>query len=208
MVQTFLLDPTLAAATRVDGVITVVHAEKLAHQLAAHPEVRAQLAGADAVVLHHLDAAADPAQAEALARAAAPLARVLPSPVEIPPLLDLRTDDPGRWSLVPTVHTTGTESLILRAAAPVELDRLKVFLQYLASRKTWEIWRIKGILRTTDTPRPVVVQAVYQVLQLGPAPEGVLSPDALVLLGRGLDAAEISRAWALATGAPDAARSG
>ncbi len=201
--QTFLLDPTLAARTRLDGVITVAHAARLVEQVARHPEARAQLAGADLVLLNHADqaSAAELREAERVAGELAPLARLratIRGEGELGPLLDLGTGDPARWSLE-AAHSEGRGAVVLEAGA-VDLPRLKLFLQFVASRKTWEIWRMKGILRATGQERPVVVHAVYQWLELGPGPGALPLRSTLVILGKDLDEPEIRRAWAAILG--------
>lgn len=204
VVQTFLLDAALAEQTRVDGVIAVAHAARLPEQVQAHPEAAAQLAGADLVVLNHADRADEAriAAAEQVVARRAPLARSLRAvrgEVTVAPLLDLGGADPARWQLDAVAHTPGAEGVVLRAEA-VELARLKQLLQYLASRKTWEIWRMKGIFRCAGLDRPVVVHAVYQWLELGPGPGEPPLRSTLVVLGRDLDEAEIRRAWAAILG--------
>ncbi len=202
VVQTFLVDPTLAAATRVDGVVCVAHAGLLPEQLARHPEARAQLAGADLVVLNHADQAADLDESARAARAWAPLAtlqRAVRADVDVAGLLDLRAQDPSRWALGSVEHTPGAAGLVLEAGA-VDLGRIKIFLQFVASRRSWEIWRMKGIFRCEGQARPVVVQAVWQWLELGPGPGELPLRSTLVILGRDLDEAEIRRAWAAAVG--------
>lgn len=203
VVQTFLVDPGLAARTRVDGVIAVAHAGLLEAQLGRHPEVAAQLAGADLVLLNHADQAEDLAAVEGIARRAAPLARVRATTrADIDPALalSLGSFDPGRWALSePARHSEGRGGVVLEAGA-VDLARLKLFLQFVASRKTWEIWRIKGILRCEAQARPVVVHAVWQWLELGPGEGELPLRSTLVILGRDLDEAEIRRAWAATVG--------
>lgn len=198
LVQTFLLDATLAAETRVDGVVALAHAGKVREQLWRHPEVAAQLACADRIVLNHLDHAADVDAAEAAVRAVAPLAEVWRSvraEVPIAPLLDIGGADPTRWS-IPTVttHSAGVVTWSARGGT-IELGKLKMFLQFTAARKGWEILRLKGIFRCPGVATGVVAQGVYQWLELGPGPMAPPAESALVVIGRNLDADELARGW-------------
>ncbi len=204
VLQTFLLDEVLSAQTTIDGVVTVAHAGHLLAQLANNPETEEQLAYADAVLLNHTDTVDDEvvdaaesaivarnpmAQIHRTARAAVPLAAVL----------DIGGHDTRRWRIVDgarPVHTAGVSALSMTSAEPVDLHRLKVWLQFLASRKTMEIMRIKGILCCAGRTREVIVQGVYQWLSLGPGPGGPPAVSRLVIIGRDLDAAEIERGWA------------
>jgi len=200
LVQTFLLDPTLAAQTRVDGVVALAHAGLVRDQLRVHPEVAAQLACADRIVLNHLDNAPDVDAAEAAVRAVAPLAEVLRSvraDVPIAPLLDVGGSAPERWR-IPTItaHSAGIVTRSFRTPNALDLGKLKMFLQFVAGRKGWEILRIKGIFRCVGVPNAVVAQGVYQWLELGPGPMAAPAEGGLVVIGRGIDADELARGWA------------
>lgn len=202
MLQTFLLDPGLAASTRVDGVIALAHAGHIVEQLAGFSEAGVQLACADRVLLNHGDHAAP--GAEAAVRAAAPLAtiqRCVRAEVEIPPLLDVGTADPSRWRLQEVAHTPGVTTVALRGGE-LDLPKIKMFLQFAAARRTWEILRIKGILRCRDVAAPVVVHGVHQWLEIGPGAGSRPEASALVVIGRGLDPGELERGWAAAGGDP------
>ncbi len=203
LVQTFLLDPALAAATRVDGVVALAHAGKVRDQLHAHPEVAAQLACADRILLNHLDHADDLDAAEAAVRAVAPLAeltRSVRAEVPVAPLLDIGGAAPERWR-IPTVtaHSAGVVTRSFRGGA-VELGKLKMFLQFVAARKGWEILRLKGIFRCPGVATAVVAQGVYQWLELGPGAMPPPDESALVVIGRNVDVAELERGWAAIAG--------
>lgn len=202
LLQTFLLDADLARETRVDGVVGVASAADVERQLAAYPEAAAQLAVADLVVLNHVDRAVDADAAEASVRAVAPtadLVRAVRADVPAARLFGIRGEE--RWPTAPTVvHASGVDTLVLRSAAPLALEPLKMFLQLLASRRDHELLRIKGILRCAGQPGAVVVHAVHQWLEIGPGPGAAPEVSTLVVIGRGLDAGMIQRGWAAAGG--------
>lgn len=207
IVQTLRLDPTLAAATRLDGVVALAHAAHVAQQVEAFPEAALQIAVADRVLLNHVDrvGVAEADAAEAVVRALAPTAtvvRTVRAEAPIAALIDVGTDDPARWALPAAQaasHAAGVDTVVLRGGA-VDLERVKMFLQFVANRKAWEILRIKGILRCAGHPRPVVVHGVYQWLELGPGPGAPPATSALVVTGRGLDEGELRRGWAAIAG--------
>jgi len=198
LVQTFLLDPALAAQTRVDGVVAMVHAGRIVAQVAAHPEVPAQLACADRILLNHVDQADDVDVAEAAVRAVAPLAEVLRSEraaVPVAPLLAIGGADPARWSFPEVVaHSSGVVTRSFRGGA-VDLSKLKMYLQFVASRRGWEVLRLKGIFRCPGVGTAVVAQGVYQWLELGPGAMAPPAESALVVIGRGIDTEELRRGW-------------
>ena len=198
LVQTFLLDPALAAQTRVDGVVAVAHAGRIVAQLAAHPEVPAQLACADRILLNHVDQADDVDVAEAAVRAVAPLAELLRTTradVPVAPLLTIGGADPARWNLPEVVaHSSGVVTRSFRGGA-VDLSKLKMYLQFVASRRGWEVLRLKGIFRCPGVATAVVAQGVYQWLELGPGAMAPPAESALVVIGRGIDPEELRRGW-------------
>src|SRR5262245_31496061 len=55
VLQGMLVDPSLNAHVRVDGVITMAHAKHIVQQLADHPEASEQVAYADHIILNHCD---------------------------------------------------------------------------------------------------------------------------------------------------------
>ena len=205
VVQTFLLDPTLAAATRVDGVVALASAPDLVRQLDDHGEAAEQLAYADRVVLNHCDRTDDIASAEAAVRRlnpAAPLDRAVRADVPIAPLFDLRSDDPARWRIAdapPATHTTGVSHVVLRATTPLDLGRLKLFLQFIAARRTHNVMRLKGIFHCEGLARGVVAHGIYQWLELGPGPMAPPTESQLLVIGRGLDREELARGWEAVT---------
>lgn len=224
VVQTFRLDARLAAATRVDGVITVVSAVDLPRQLAEHAEAAEQVAYADRIVMNHCDrvspateAGEDPLAAAVRAvreiNPGAPIDRAVRGLTETAPLLDLGADDAGRWPAVfarppeSGVHIGGhpagarlTRHIVLRTTRALELPALKLYLQFVASRRTWTLMRLKGILRCEGLSRGVVAHGVYQWLELGPGAMDPPKESQLLLIGRDLDLGELQRGWAAVTG--------
>jgi G3E family GTPase len=200
LVQTFLLDGALAAETRVDGVVALAHAGHIVRQLAGHPEAAAQLACADQVILNHTDTAGAVEGAEVAVRSVAPLAglhRAVRADVPLGVLTDIGGGDPARWRLPAfTRHSAGVVTCGLTTGNALDLGRLKMFLQFAAARKGWEMLRLKGIFRCQGVSTAVVAQGVYQWLELGPG--GLPAPEesAVVFIGRGLEVGELNRGWA------------
>ncbi len=205
LVQTFLLDAELARDTRVDGVIALAHAGRIASQLVDYPEAAAQLASADRVVLNHADHG-DAAAARATVAAVAPAAGILEAvraEVPIPPILDVGGGDPARWTMPAiTTHAQGVMTWARHADGPLDLARLKMFLQFVAARPGWEVLRMKGVFRCVGHRRAVVAQGVHQWLELGPAELEPPARSAVVVIGRALDVDTIERAWSAAVGDP------
>ena len=131
----------------------------------------------------------------------APLDRTVRAEVDPSRLLDLGGLDPSRWRLDgPADHAHGVDvvHVSLRSDRTLDLGRLKLFLQFVAARRTWSLLRLKGIFRCEGHARAVVAHGVYQWLELGPGAFDPPLTSAVLLIGRGLDAAEIERAWVAA----------
>jgi G3E family GTPase len=200
--QTLLVDPGLSSAYRLAGIVTLAHAGNLAHQHERHPEVGEQLAYADLIVLNHTDGvtATALAEARALVRAVNGLAEVretvradLPPGELLAPAIVL--DRAALASAPPAAHSAGVSTVALRSRRPLDLHALKLWLRFVAGRRGQDLYRAKGLLHCAGHAEPVVVQAMYEWLELGPGGGSVPSESLLVLIGDGLDGAEIRRGW-------------
>jgi G3E family GTPase len=213
-VQTVLVDPMLATQLRLDGVITLVHGQHIVQQLQEHPEAADQVAYADRIILNHCDqcAPADIDAAEAAILACnhyAEIEQTTLARVEVASLLDIRTwDTAPRFARLQSAqlhehddhhehhaHTRDVGTLTLRSTAPLDLKRLRVWLVFLAKRSEHELMRLKGILRCQQYDEAVIVQGVYKWVSLHKGPNPAPDESVLVLIGRHLNADEISREW-------------
>lgn len=220
-VQTILADRYLTAHYRMDGVITLVNAPHIVRQLAEHPEASAQIGYADHVIVNHCDQCepAGVAAAQAAIRACNPHASIEQTSharVEISRLLHTHTWDTvsprfgSDAASVPAAtphthedghehsepHTCGVSTLTLRLEVPLDVNRLKLWLLFIVKRRSHELMRFKGILRCHGSEVAVIVQGVYQWLELRPAQQPPPAESVLVLIGRNLDATELQREWA------------
>ena len=64
------------------------------------------------------------------------------------------------------LHTQGVGTLALRAEAPMDLQRLTRWLLSLSTRRSHELMRLKGILHCQAHTQAVVIQGVYQWLEV------------------------------------------
>jgi len=84
----------------------------------------------------------------------------------------------------------------LRAEAPMDLPRLTRWLLSVSTCRSHELMRLKGILHCQSHAQAVVIQGVYQWLEVRREAGEPPAASALVLIGRHLDAEELRRAWA------------
>ena len=217
VLQGMLVDPSLHAHVQVDGVITMAHAKHIVQQLEDHPEASEQVAYADHIILNHCDQCEDDelAAAEAAIHACNPQAdieRATRAEVDVVRLLNKQTWDSARVkeALGHGVlgcdhdhahdhahrHTQGVGTLALRAEAPMDLQRLTRWLLSLSAHRSHELMRLKGILKCQSHDQAVVIQGVYQWLEVRQEAGEPPATSALVLIGRYLDEEELSREWA------------
>jgi G3E family GTPase len=217
VLQGMLVDPALHTQVQVDGVITLVHAKHIVQQLADHPEASDQVAYADHIIVNHCDQCEDDelAAAEAALHACNPYAaieRATRAAVDVGRVLHKQTWDSARVQAALAqgvvcgdhdhehahehLHTQGVGTLALRAEAPMDLQRLTRWLLSLSTRRGHELMRLKGILNCQAHDQAVVIQGVYQWLEV--RQEAGAPPDSsvLVLIGRDLDTEVLRHAWA------------
>lgn len=223
VVQTFLVDPTLAEYTRIDGVIALAHAAHVVAQLAEHPEACQQVGYADRILLNHCDRVDDCTrdQAEAALHRVNPVAEIVRTEhARIAPerVLRVATTDANRWNLElpdhcpadhdhePDAehcgqgHTTNMSAITLRTRQILDIHKLRIWLRFVCQRRTSELMRLKGIVRCRDHGPRVVVQGIYQWVEFRPEVGKVPEDSVLVLIGRDLDHAELHRGWRTVTG--------
>jgi G3E family GTPase len=217
VLQGILVDPALHAHVHIDGVITLAHAKHIVQQLADHPEASEQVAYADHIIVNHCDQCAGDALAAAEAalhvcNPHAALERATRAAVDIGRLLNQQTwasarvkaalehgglcSDHGHEHAHEHLHTQGVGTLTLRAEAPMDLQRLTRWLLSLSTHRSHELMRLKGILHCQSHAQAVVIQGVYQWLEVRQEAGEPPAESALVLIGRHLDAEELSREWA------------
>jgi G3E family GTPase len=217
VLQGMLVDPSLSAQVQVDAVITMAHARHIIQQLANNPEASEQVAYADHIIVNHCDQceADELAAAEAAIHACnqhADIERATRAEVDVVRLLNKQTWDSARVKAAlerhvlccdhdhadahEHLHTQGVGTLALRAEAPMDLSRLTRWLLGLSACGSHDLMRLKGILHCQSHDQAVVIQGVYQWLEVRQEAGALPAASVLVLIGRHLDTAEISRGWA------------
>jgi G3E family GTPase len=94
------------------------------------------------------------------------------------------------------LHTQGVGTVALRAEAPMDLQRLTTWLLSLSTRTSHELMRLKGIVQCQSQAQAVVIQGVYQWLEVRRQAGQPPAASAMVLIGRHLDAEALRRGWA------------
>jgi G3E family GTPase len=196
VLQRMLVDPALHAHVHVDGVITMAYAD---HIILNHCDQCEgdELATAEAA-LHACNRQAD---IERTTRAAVDVVRVLHQQTwesaRVKEVLanGVLCGDHNHDQAHVHLHTQGVGSVALHAEAPVDLQRLTQWLLALSTQSSHELMRLKGILRCQSHAQAVVIQGVYQWLEVRREAGEPPAASVLVLIGRHLDAEAIRRAW-------------
>jgi G3E family GTPase len=195
----------------------MAHAQHIVQQLADHPEAAEQVAYADHVILNHCDQCADDALAAAAAaihacNQHAAIESATRAAVDVVRVLNQQTWDSARVQAALAhgvmcgdhdhehahahLHTQGVGTLALRAEVPMDLPRLTQWLLALSTRRSHDLMRLKGILHCQAHDQAVVIQGVYQWLEVRQAASEPPATSILVLIGRYLDAEVLRREWA------------
>ena len=201
VVQTFEIQPDLKRAFRWRGLITLVDVVHCAEQLKNQPEAEEQIVVADRLVLSHCDRTQpeDVARVHSLLKILNPVAERFEADMgwvsdERIWLDAVRTHSLSH--LPEEAHHHGhVVSVALSHDEAIDLHALKMFVQFISARYSGDLLRMKGVFSCRDQTQPVVVQGVYQWVELGP--ERIARPEtsSLVLIGRSLDVDEIRRGW-------------
>jgi G3E family GTPase len=217
VLQRMLVDPALHARVQVDGVVTMAHAKHIVRQLADHPEASEQVAYADHIIVNHCDQCEGDEldAAEAALHACNPHAdieRATRAAVDVVQVLRKQTWDSARMKAAlehgvlcgdhdhdhdhEHFHTQGMGTLALRAESPMDLQRLTRWLLSVSTRRSHELMRLKGILHCQSHAQAMVIQGVYQWLEVRQEAGEPPAASALVLIGRHLDAEDLRHGWA------------
>ena len=212
VIQTFGADQVLAGRARLDAVVTVCDAVHIGRRLEDSADAADQVALASVLILNKVGDAADLDGTEAALRALnphAPIHRTDRGRVAADAILgtggydldrvaaDLGGDDGGGHDHHDHDHdhvaANGIASMSLRTDAPLDPARLEAWLERLLMLRGADILRLKGILSVAGEDRRVIVQSVHMMYEGDHGAPWGDGPRAsrLVLIGRGLDRAEI-----------------
>ncbi|WP_212524362.1 GTP-binding protein [Actibacterium sp. MT2.3-13A] len=225
ILQTFLVDPLIAARCRLNSVVALADAHSVLERLDDSAEAADQIASANLVILNKVsDAPADRTRrAEAEIARLNPFAEVLKTdraaiaperilqqrafaPERIAALLDAapeRQETHGHDGHAHHDHHgragAGISSVSCLAESPLDRARIESWLEDLLASKGADILRIKGILAIEGHTDPFVLHGVNMTLEgaFTPIPRtGPPNQSRLVFIGRDLDAPTLKSEFA------------
>jgi G3E family GTPase len=206
VVQSFFIDHQIKNEYQLNGVVTVVDAKHIFHQLTQSPEAKEQIAFADMVLLNKTDLInpEDLPELEYRIRninGAARICQTRNSDVDIGMVLDLRSLDlelRAEHHDDNHSHTKDIETVAITTAG--DLDGLKVsqWFRELIAEFGDRIMRMKGILNLRKDPDQFVFQGVHMLFEGRPGRAWAQAEDRLnrlVFIGRDLDKEMITQGF-------------
>ncbi len=201
--QTFFVDESIRAHTRLDAIITVADAKHLLDQLTNNPEAQEQIAFADVILVNK----ADLVTKEEVSKVSSEIRFINPhaalhvterasiDPVEI---LEQRAFDLERvLRFAPSFleeghhHThSDVRSISLSTAVPLQSEKLFSWLERVTREQGDCILRFKGIFNVADEDKRLVVQGVHMMVdgdRLAPWNADEKRESRIVFIGRSLD---------------------
>ncbi|GLR57487.1 CobW family GTP-binding protein [Rhizobium indigoferae] len=202
VIQSFLLDETLARRLQLDAIVTVVDARHMKQQL-SQDEAREQISFADVLLLNKIDleSAEDLAATEQQLRGINPLARIIRTrdcKVELSAVLDVGAFDlKNILSIDPDIlkdheheHDQSIGCVAIQHFGPLDPAALNVWLNRLAQEIGTNLFRMKGVLNLHGEQRRYVFHGVHMTLEGRPGKAWGPSEKRLneiVFIGRNLD---------------------
>jgi G3E family GTPase len=210
--QTFFIDETVRAKTRLDAIVTVVDAKNLAARLEDSAEAAAQIAFADVIVLNKTDLVT-PEQLEEVERRIrainrfARIHRTERSNVAVTEVLDRGAFDLKRaLELDPDFlsgeddheHNEDVGSVSFEVSKPIDPEKFNAWIGQLLAEKGQDLLRTKGILAYKGDDRRFAFQAVHMIADgafIGNWKPGDDRRSRLVFIGRNLSRPQLRRGF-------------
>lgn len=166
-------DPWMRSNTRLGGVKCVVDAVNIAGTLESRQEAVNQIALADTVIVtkRDLPGALDLSRVTELVRAVAPDVNVIDGQGSIAQLRSalLAEAEPASVPQIPRAHVamehaSGWTSFVLPVPQTVDWPIFSLWLSSLLHAHGQRIVRVKGLIRTFDSPEPLLIHGVQHVV--------------------------------------------
>ncbi|MDT7843307.1 CobW family GTP-binding protein [Streptomyces justiciae] len=215
--QTFFMDDEIAAQLRLDAIVTLVDAAHVLQHLdevkpdGVENEAVEQIAFADRIVLNKTDLADERTIAEVEQRVRAinapvQILRARHAAIDLHQVLDVGAfdlervlgDDPSFLIETEHQHDTTVTSVGIEIDGELDESRLNAWLGNLLRTKGVDLFRSKGILALSGTPKQYVFQGVHMLLDGSFGRdwrEGEVRRNRLVFIGRNLDREALERGF-------------
>ena len=209
--QTFFVDETIRARTRLDAIVTVVDAKHVAARLGDSPEAQEQIAFADVIVLNKTDLVTEAELAETERRLRqinrfAAIHRATRGAVPVADILGQGAFDLQRvLERVPEFlesdaheHDGDVASMSFEAARPLDPEKFNAWIGALLAERGGDMLRTKGILAYPREDRRFAFQAVHMMADgdfIGPWKPEEDRRSRIVFIGRNLNRPQLRRGF-------------
>jgi G3E family GTPase len=209
--QTFFVDDTVKAKTRLDAIVTVVDAKHLPARLEDSHEAADQIAFADVIILNKTDLVT-PEELEAVEAKIrqinrfAVIHRTQRSAVAIDQVLNRGAFDLTRiLEMRPDFleddeheHNDDVASMSFEVEAAIDPEKFNAWIGQLLQEKGQDLLRTKGILNYANEDRRFAFQAVHMIADgdfIGPWKDADKRVSRLVFIGRNLNRPQLRRGF-------------
>jgi G3E family GTPase len=209
--QTFFVDDTVRAKTRLDAVVAVVDAKFLLPRLEDSHEAAEQIAFADVIVLNKTDLVTpdELATVEAAIRKINRFAKIHRAQRANVPIAELL--DQGAFDLKRVLaehpdfleddeheHNDDVGSVSFEVETPIDPERFNAWIGGLLAERGGDLLRTKGILAYAGEDRRFAFQAVHMMADgdfIGPWKNGEAHTSRIVFIGRNLNRPQLRRGF-------------
>jgi G3E family GTPase len=209
--QTFFVDETVRARTKLDAIVTVVDAKHLPARLEDSTEAAEQLAFADVIILNKIDlvSPAELAEVEAAIRRINRFAVIHHTERASLPIADVL--DQGAFDLNRVLaahpdfladeeheHNDDIASVSFEVEKPIDPERFNAWIGDLLATQGQDLLRTKGILSYAGDDRRFAFQAVHMIADgdfIGPWKAGAERTSRIVFIGRNLNRPRLRRGF-------------
>jgi G3E family GTPase len=209
--QTFFVDETVRAKTRLDAIVTVVDAKHLPQRLSDSHEAADQIAFADVIVLNKTDLVTPDELADVERRIReinrfATIHRSVRGDVPVTALLDQGAFDLDRvLAHAPDfldedthTHNEDVASMSFEVEQPIDPERFNAWIGALLAAEGQNLLRTKGILAYAGEDRKFAFQAVHMMADgdfVGPWRADEKRRSRIVFIGRNLNRPQLRRGF-------------
>ncbi len=209
--QTFFVDDTVRAKTRLDAIVTVVDAKNVLARLADSHEAADQIAFADVIVLNKTDlvSAEELAAVEARLRQINRFARIHHATRAAVPVTDILEQSafdldrvldghPDFLTSDEHSHDDDIASMSFEAKRPLDGPKFQQWIGALLQEKGGDMLRTKGILAYAGEDRRFGFQAVHMIADgdfIAAWKDGEARTSRIVFIGRNLNRPQLRRGF-------------
>lgn len=203
--QTVIANSELNQHLELAGILALIDCADGPDLLEAYEEARCQIAMADLILKTKCDAKDPSSRLDAMVQDINPVAPVMDTALDKLTVNWLHSTSPVQHPTPPHIHSD-IKAIALSSPSPIPLPTIELFLETLRQICGSDLLRVKGLVRTAQTPdQPLLIQGVGQSFdtprRLPHWPDGDTTTR-LVIIGQKLEEQPIRRLFDSLAGQP------